>query len=101
VLDLADAHVRALDRLDATLGPINLGSRTGYSVREILDAVARVTGREVPVDYAPRRAGDPPALVADATRAADLLGWRPQRSLDDMVASAWDWFQRHPDGYPD
>ncbi|MDP9363887.1 MAG: UDP-glucose 4-epimerase GalE [Chloroflexota bacterium] len=100
VLDLADAHAAALERLDGSLGAINLGTKGGFSVREIVAAVERVTGRTLPVAYEPRRAGDPPALVADASRAAEVLGWTPRRStLDQMVGSAWDWMQRHPEGY--
>jgi UDP-glucose 4-epimerase len=100
VVDLADAHGAALERLDRSLGAINLGTKGGFSVREIVEAVERVTGKHLPVAYEPRRAGDPPALVADASRAADLLGWSPRRStLDEMVGSAWDWMQRHPRGY--
>jgi UDP-glucose 4-epimerase len=101
VSDLADAHVAALDRLDSgSLGAINLGTRGGFSVREVADAVSRVTGKRLPIEEAPRRAGDPPALVADATRAREILGWEPVKStLDDMIGSAWDWMQRHPDGY--
>lgn len=102
VVDLIDAHLSALERIDRRLGAINLGTKDGFSVRQIVDAVERVTGRSLPVAYEPRRAGDPPALVADATRAGELLGWMPRRSnLDDMVGSAWDWFQRHPNGYED
>ena len=102
VVDLVDAHLLALERLDRSLGPINLGTKGGFSVRQIVEAVERVTGRSLPVAYGPRRAGDPPALVADSTRAREVLGWSPARStLDEMVASAWDWFQRHPNGYAD
>ncbi|MDQ3655259.1 MAG: UDP-glucose 4-epimerase GalE [Chloroflexota bacterium] len=100
VLDLADAHVRALDQLDESLGPLNLGTRTGFSVLEIVSAVERVTGRTLPVKIIDRRAGDPPLLIADATRANQILGWRPERStLDEMIGSAWEWLQRQPDGY--
>lgn len=102
VVDLADAHILALERLDQTLGPINLGTRDGFSVRQIVAAVERVTGRELPIEYAPRRAGDPPALVADSSKASRLLGWTPTRStMDEMVGSAWRWFQAHPQGYRD
>jgi UDP-glucose 4-epimerase len=105
VVDLADAHLSALEKLeqgDRSLGAINLGSRAGFSVKEIVEAVERVTGRSLPVDYGPRRPGDPPALVADSARAGELLGWAPARStLDEMVGSAWEWFQRHPRGYED
>jgi UDP-glucose 4-epimerase len=100
VLDLVDAHLLALDRLDSSLGPINLGTKDGFSVNQIVESVERVTGRTLPVDYAPRRPGDPPALIADSSRARELLGWAPTRStLDQMVESAWDWMRRHPTGY--
>lgn len=103
VLDLADAHVLALDALQnggSSIGAFNLGTRDGATVREVVESVERVTGRTVPVQYADRRPGDPPVLVADATRAREVLGWQPHRStLDDMVASAWKWHQAHPDGY--
>jgi UDP-glucose 4-epimerase len=101
VVDLADAHLLALDRIDNHLGAINLGSRGGYSVREIVDAVESATGRILPVEYAERREGDPPTLVADASRAESALGWKPKRSLAEMVSSAWEWMQRHPNGYGD
>ena len=101
VLDLADAHLLALDRLErGSLGPINLGTKNGFSVRQVVDAVERVTGRPLSVVYGPRRAGDPPALVADSGRSRDKLGWQPHRStLDEMVGSTWSWMQRHPNGY--
>lgn len=100
VVDLADAHLLALDRLDQPLGAINLGTRDGFSVRQIVDAVERVTGRTLPIVVEPRRAGDPPALVADSGKAARLLGWEPRYStLDQMVESAWAWSNAHPDGY--
>lgn len=102
VLDLAAAHVQALDHLAQSLGPFNLGSRTGFSVLEIVRAVERVTGRELPVEIKDRRPGDPPQLVADARRANEVLGWVPERStLDEMISSAWEWRQRHPHGYRD
>jgi UDP-glucose 4-epimerase len=102
VIDLVDAHLLALDRLDRTLGAFNLGSRGGFSVRQIVEAVQRVTGRELPLAEAPRRAGDPPVLIADSSRAANVLGWTPRHSsLEEMIGSAWEWMQRHPDGYPE
>jgi UDP-glucose 4-epimerase len=102
VLDLVDAHIAAIERLDQPLGAMNLGSANGFSVQQIVDAVQEVTGRELPVVYGDRRAGDPPALVADSTRARETLGWEPRRSsLGQMIGSAWDWFHRHPNGYPD
>lgn len=99
VVDLVDAHLLALDKLDRTLGAFNLGSRGGYSVRQIVEAVERVTGCALPVVEAPRRAGDPPALIADSTRARTELGWRPVYSLEEMIGSAWDWMRRNPNGY--
>ena len=103
VEDLIDAHLLALDRIvagDNTLSAINLGTRGGASVREVLDAVERVTGSPVPTNVAARRPGDPAILVADASRAQAVLGWQPRRSsLDEMVGSAWDWRKRFPHGY--
>lgn len=102
VEDLAEAHLLALGALDAGLaGPLNLGSGGGQSVRQILAAVQRVTGRPVPVTVAPRRPGDPPVLVADARRAAHELGWRASRDVTAIVADAWRWLQAHPAGYAD
>lgn len=103
VIDLADAHIRALEVLgEKSLGPINLGTRDGFSVEQIVDAVQRVTGLELPIAYGDRRAGDPPALIADITRAQELVDWNPTRStMDEMIGSAWAWMQEHPDGYGD
>jgi UDP-glucose 4-epimerase len=102
VVDLAEAHLLALDKLDHGLGALNLGSRDGFSVKQIVAAVERVTGQSLPVDYVPRRAGDPPVLIADSTRAQDVLGWQPKRStLEEMIGSAWEWYQRNPAGYRD
>jgi UDP-glucose 4-epimerase len=101
VEDLATGHVLALEHLErgGVTTAINLGTGHGSSVQEVLDAVARASGRELPVVRAPRRAGDPVALVADNTRARDILGWTPQRTLDDIIASAWAWHSSHPDGF--
>ena len=96
VNDLAEAHVLALKYL-ADGGDsiaLNLGTGHGYSVKEVLDKVEEVTGREVSKRVAPRRAGDPPALVADPRRAELLLGWKATRSLDRIVSTAWKWMQR-------
>ncbi|MEX1153032.1 UDP-glucose 4-epimerase GalE [Parvibaculum sp.] len=97
VSDLADAHVLALRwLLDGNPSrQFNLGNGRGYSVREVVEAVRRISGRAVPVEVGPRRAGDPPVLVADARRAADELGWKPQRvDLDAQIADAWNWFAK-------
>ncbi len=105
VRDLADAHALALEALqggEGSIGAFNLGTRDGATVREVIETVEHVTGKSVPVRYAERRPGDPPVLIADSTRAREVLGWEPRRStLEEMVASAWQWFQRHPDGYLD
>ncbi|SHH58699.1 UDP-galactose 4-epimerase [Jatrophihabitans endophyticus] len=90
VIDLADAHVRALSAGEpGEHHVVNLGSGSGSSVREVLDAVERVTGTPVPVEEGPRRAGDPPVLVASNQKAADLLGWHPVLDLTTMVDDAW------------
>ena len=82
VADLADAHLRAIERLERRppSQAINLGTGLGHSVREVIDTVGQVTGRHVPCDVAPRRAGDPPELVADPARARAVLGWTPRYS---------------------
>jgi UDP-glucose 4-epimerase len=99
--DLADAHLRALDRLQPGEGlKLNLGTGRGHSVREIIESCRRVTGQPIPERSGERRAGDPPELVADSSRAQSLLGWRPRYTeLDDIVATAWKWHKSHPDGY--
>jgi UDP-glucose 4-epimerase len=101
VEDLAEAHVLALEYLDrgGATTALNLGTGKGSSVQEVLDAARRITGQDVPVTIAPRRAGDPEILVADTTRAMELLGWQPRLGLDDIIASAWRWHSAHPDGF--
>jgi UDP-glucose 4-epimerase len=102
VEDLARAHLLALDKAVPGRHAIyNLGSGAGYTVREVIDAARRVTGREFEVREDQRRPGDPPALVATNARAREGLGWAPERSLDEMVADAWAWHQAHPHGYGD
>jgi UDP-glucose-4-epimerase GalE len=101
VYDLADAHVRALDYLGkgGASVALNLGTGTGHSVRAVIDAAERVTGRAIARREAARRAGDPPSLVADPRQARAVLGWQPQLSgLDDILASAWRWHMRN-DGH--
>jgi UDP-glucose 4-epimerase len=109
VSDLAEAHLRAIEATapgDArTTDPavtLNLGNGDGFSNREVVAAATAVVGREIAVEVGPRRAGDPPILVASATRAREVLGWEPRRSsLGSMIGSAWAWRQAYPDGYPD
>jgi UDP-glucose-4-epimerase GalE len=95
VNDLAEAHVLALGRVakgDDSFA-VNLGTGQGHSVSEIVRAVEKVTGKAVNRNVAPRRSGDPPALVADPSRAQKLLQWKATRSLDDIVTTAWKWSQ--------
>ena len=97
VQDLAEAHVKALDLLlkGGLSITVNLGTGVGHSVREVISASERVTGRRVPRREAPRRFGDPPVLVADASRAGELLGWKPALSdLDTILKTAWAWHSR-------
>jgi UDP-glucose 4-epimerase len=101
VVDLAEAHVLALEALRPGEGrAYNVGTGRGYSVREVVDACRAVTGHAIPARVAPRRAGDPPVLVADASRIAADLGWTPSHDdLASIVASAWRWHADHPEGY--
>lgn len=95
VSDLAEAHVQGLEYLDGGNSvALNLGSGNGHSIREVLATIQAVTGREVPSRNAPARPGDPPALVADPTRAQKILGWKAKRSLEQIVATAWKWAER-------
>jgi len=97
VEDLSRAHRLALELLtrEDRGEAVNLGTGRGWSVREMVEAAGRVTGREVPVEARPRRPGDPPALVASGERARDLLGWTPELSdLETILATAWKWHQR-------
>jgi UDP-glucose 4-epimerase len=95
VTDLAEAHVLALEYLNGgTSQAVNLGTGRGYSVKEILSSIKRVTGREVPSRMAPPRPGDPAELVADPSRAEKLLNWKAKRSLDEIVSTAWKWAER-------
>ena len=100
VSDLADAHVASVRRLinGGSGGAFNLGTGRGYSVKQVLEAINAKTGKDLKVENAPRREGDPPILVADATLAAMELGFRPLMSgLDTKVATAWAWHSRvHP-----
>jgi UDP-glucose-4-epimerase GalE len=96
VADLADGHVRALDylRRGGATTAINLGTGRAFSVREVIGAAERVTGRRIPVREGPRRPGDPPVLVADPTRARAVLGFAPRfTDIEPIVATAWRWHQ--------
>jgi UDP-glucose 4-epimerase len=94
VLDLAEAHILALGAMTAGRHEIyNLGSGVGYSVREVLDAITKITGRPPNTVEAERRAGDPPMLVGAIDKITTELAWKPQRSLDQIIADAWDFAQ--------
>jgi UDP-glucose 4-epimerase len=101
VNDLADAHFKALDKIRPSTGIcLNLGTGRGTSVREIIDACREVTGHAIPEKIGQRREGDPSELVADASRAQDQLGWKPQYvDVRSIVETAWRWHQLHPNGY--
>jgi UDP-glucose 4-epimerase len=105
VRDLATAHLLALEATgegDPSLEVYNLGSAAGFSVREVVEAARRVTGRPIPARAVKRRLGDPPVLVASSRRARRELGWQPRHSaLDQMLADAWAWREAHPNGYAD
>lgn len=101
VVDLADGHVKALDYLDSGKPSIacNLGTGTGSTVLEVLDATTRVSGREVPHVFSPRRAGDPAVVFADPSFAEKTLGWKARYGLDEIIETAWAWHSTHIDGY--
>lgn len=96
VNDLADAHVRALEYLEKNGDSlaINLGTGRGHSVLEVIEAAKNATGRPVRRKMGPRRPGDPPVLVADPTKAQEVLGWTANRNLADIVESAWNWMRK-------
>jgi UDP-glucose 4-epimerase len=99
--DLGTAHVRALERLAPGQGiKLNLGTGHGQSVREVIEMCRKISGHPIPTKLGPRRAGDPPELVADATRAGRELGWEPRYAdLRSIVETAWRWHSTHPNGY--
>ncbi len=101
VSDLAAAHLLALDALDRSGKLIyNLGNGQGFTVREVIDGVQRVTGRRITVVESPRREGDPAVLIASSEKIRKELSWKPKfQELDAILASAWAWHKNHPDGY--
>ncbi len=101
VIDLARAHILALDVLNERSAIYNLGcGGDGYSVRDVIETAKRVTGKEIPVRMGPRRAGDPAVLIASSDKIKSELGWRPQfQDLGLIIESAWKWMMAHPDGY--
>jgi len=102
VIDLAQAHLLALNWLaqGGESNIFNLGNGSGFSVKEVVDTARRVTGHEIPAQMGPRRAGDPPVLVAAADQIMRKLGWKPEYpGLEEIISSAWEWHKRHPMGY--
>ncbi|WP_367342550.1 UDP-glucose 4-epimerase GalE [Limosilactobacillus sp.] len=103
-MDLADAHILAIKYLQAgnPSNAFNLGSSTGFSNKQMLEAAREVTGKEIPAKMAPRRPGDPDALVAASDKARQVLGWKPQYDdVKKIIATAWKWHSTHPNGYDD
>ena len=98
IVDLARAHILALEK-DVT-GPFNLGTGTGFSVKQVVETCREVTGHPIPVALSPRRPGDPACLVAGAEQAKTVLGWKPRHAdLRTIVQHAWNWHRAHPRGY--
>ncbi|RNA68509.1 UDP-glucose 4-epimerase GalE [Alteribacter keqinensis] len=104
VNDLISAHLLALKRLreNKGSGTYNLGNGSGFSVKEVIETAREVTGKEIPAEVAPRRAGDPAKLVASSQKAMNELGWKPRYAdMKTIIESAWKWHQAHPGGYND
>jgi len=104
VTDLANAHILALRKLEQKnfSAIYNMGNGTGYSVREVIEAVKKVTGRKVTAIESPRRPGDPARLVASSEKIREELGWTPEYpDLETIVETAWEWHRNHPKGYDD
>ncbi|CAM4098205.1 UDP-glucose 4-epimerase [Streptococcus penaeicida] len=102
--DLAQAHLLAVNylRKGNESSAFNLGSSTGFSNLQIIEVARKVTGKEIPCEIGPRRQGDPDVLVADSTKARDILGWKPEfDNIEKIIASAWTWHSSHPNGYED
>ena len=102
--DLADAHILAVDylRKGNESNAFNLGSSTGFSNLEIVEAARKVTGKEIPAEIAPRRGGDPDSLIASSDKAREILGWKPQfDNIERIIETAWAWHSSHPNGYDD
>jgi UDP-glucose 4-epimerase len=101
IADLVSAHLLALDALETEDRLVyNLGNGKGYSVREVIETARQVTGHSIPAEETPRRPGDSPRLVASSEKIRQELGWEPETpELKDIIASAWEWHQSHPNGY--
>lgn len=102
IADLADAHIRALNHLrsGAESTQLNLGNGIGFSVLEVIEAARKLTGKAIETRFESRRAGDPSHLIADATKAHEVLGWKPEfTNIEGIIQTAWDWKQQYPRGY--
>lgn len=101
--DLGSAHLRALELIEPGKGiELNLGTGRGYSVREVIESCRKITGHPIPEVLGERRAGDPPELIADASRARKILDWKPKYAeIEQIVETAWRWHKGHPNGYGD
>lgn len=104
VMDLADAHIKAMERLEngGASTVYNLGNGAGFSVKEVIDTVRKVTGHPIPAEVTPRRMGDPARLVASSEKATKELNWVPAyNTIDEIVETAWQWHTLHPNGFED
>lgn len=102
VTDLAQAHILAMDYLmrGGESDIFNLGNGVGFTVKEVIDTARTVTGHPIPAKVTPRRAGDPAQLIASSEKARSVLGWKPRHAeLEEIIASAWNWHNNHPNGY--
>ena len=104
VTDLADAHIKALEKLFKTneSGIYNLGNGKGFSVKEVIEKAKKVTGKDFKVEIEARRSGDPSTLIASSEKAIKELGWKPKfNTLDKIIETAWNWHKDHKNGYED
>lgn len=104
VMDLADAHIKALERLEkgGASTVYNLGNGEGFSVKEVIESVRKVTKHPIPAEVSPRRAGDPARLIASSEKAMKELNWKPKYdTIEKIIETAWKWHSTHPDGYGD
>lgn len=104
VTDLAQAHILAVKYLrnGGNSDIFNLGNGIGFSVKEVIETARKVTGHPIPAQISPRRAGDPAKLIASSNKARKILGWKPEHTeLEEIIATAWNWHKKHPNGYND
>lgn len=104
VTDLAQAHILAVKYLrnGGNSDIFNLGNGIGFSVKEVIEKARKVTGHPIPAQISPRRAGDPAKLIASSNKARKILGWKPEHAeLEEIIATAWNWHKKHPNGYND